>query len=556
MTAMDSSFDYIIVGGGTAGVVIASRLKKYLPNSRIALLEAGPNAVDHPAVNDVSNPLDWMPLLQEGFLIDYSTTPQEHLGNRNIMNPAGRLLSGSSGVNIGVWMRASTADLEVMAERAGNARFTYDNMSKYYKRIETHFDKTADKNRYGFDGPIHTVGGRKYPIRNLLQESAENLGHKYNPIVGDPTGLGDITQCWRATSESTATRQHSAKVYDLSGVEVFCDTSVARILLDDSKRAIGVELASGKRIMASKEIIISCGAQISPKILMLSGIGPADELAKHGISQTIDSPAVGQNLCDHNIITTFFKFKDVSKGYAHPFNGLARPEYGQGVPFEFELFASIPEAELSPYLKDDGINSDDSQEKHALLRPGRCHYLSMAIYCPILADPTTFPTVLEDSTHFSLASLNMLPLSRGSVTLNSADPNDNPVCDPRFLSTNTDRYILRRAVRENLRLAETEPLASEIEGEVPPADAKFSALTTKSSDEEIDARIKQFAGTICHPMGTCALGTVLDDEFRVKEAQGLRVCDASVFPEPIAAMPSCTIYALAEMCAELIAGKA
>ncbi|EMD94829.1 hypothetical protein COCC4DRAFT_146974 [Bipolaris maydis ATCC 48331] len=510
---MESSFNYVIAGGGTAGVVIASRLKEYLPNSSIALLEAGPNAVDDPAIDNVADPLNWMPLFQKGFLIDYSTTPQEHLGGRNIMNVAGRLLSGASGVNIGLWMRASAADLDVMAERAGNARFTYGNMKKYYKRIETHFDATADKDRYGFEGKIHTVGGRKYPIRNLIQESAENLGHKYNPTRGDPTGLGDITQCWRATSESTATRQHSAKVYDLSGVEVFCDTSVARILLDDSKRAIGVELTSGKRIMATKEVIISCGTQVSPKILMLSGIGPADELAKHNIPQTVNSPAVGQNLCDHNAMTMYFKLKDASKGYARPFNGYTEPAYGQGLPFDFCLFANIPDTELSPHLKDDGIRIDEPQQENLLLRPNR-------------------------------------------VTLNSADPNDKPVCDPRFLATTTDRFILRRAVRENLRLVETGPLAAEVEGEVPPAGAQFSALTTKSSDEEIDERIKQFAGTICHPMGTCALGTVLDDAFRVRGVEGLRVCDASVLPEPIAAMPSCTIYALAEMCADLIAGKA
>ncbi|KAH7555984.1 hypothetical protein J3E72DRAFT_389582 [Bipolaris maydis] len=553
---MESSFNYVIAGGGTAGVVIASRLKEYLPNSSIALLEAGPNAVDDPAIDNVADPLNWMPLFQKGFLIDYSTTPQEHLGGRNIMNVAGRLLSGASGVNIGLWMRASAADLDVMAERAGNARFTYGNMKKYYKRIETHFDATADKDRYGFEGKIHTVGGRKYPIRNLIQESAENLGHKYNPTRGDPTGLGDITQCWRATSESTATRQHSAKVYDLSGVEVFCDTSVARILLDDSKRAIGVELTSGKRIMATKEVIISCGTQVSPKILMLSGIGPADELAKHNIPQTVNSPAVGQNLCDHNAMTMYFKLKDASKGYARPFNGYTEPAYGQGLPFDFCLFANIPDTELSPHLKDDGIRIDEPQQENLLLRPNRYHYLSLAVYYPFIVDPTIFPTVKEDGAHISLCAFHMLPMSRGSVTLNSADPNDKPVCDPRFLATTTDRFILRRAVRENLRLVETGPLAAEVEGEVPPAGAQFSALTTKSSDEEIDERIKQFAGTICHPMGTCALGTVLDDAFRVRGVEGLRVCDASVLPEPIAAMPSCTIYALAEMCADLIAGKA
>lgn len=554
---MDStSYDYIIAGGGTSGVVIASRLKQYSPDARVALLEAGPNAVDHPTVTDVTNPLDWTALYKAGVMMDYSTTPQEHLDGRAIKNIAGRLLSGSSGVNVGIWMRASNADLEILAERAGNPRFKYENISKYYRRVETYFDLTADKDSYGFNGPIHTVGGRRYPLRDLLQESADKLGHKYNPTKGDPMGLGDLNQCWLATSDSTATRQHSAKVYDLSGVDVLCDIPVARVLLDGSKRAIGVELTSGTRLMATKEVIISCGTQISPKVLLLSGIGPAKELAKHGIPQNVDSPAVGQNLCDHNAITMYFKFKDVSKGYARPFNGTMKPEYGQGVAFDFGLFASIPNEELAPHLKADGIDAADSQERNLLLRPNRSHHLSVLFYYPVIVNRIAYPTVKEDGVHFSLSAFHMLPLSRGSVTLKSADPNDGPVCNPQYLSTNTDRFILRRAIRENLRLLVTEPLASEVEGEVPPADPRFPALTAKSSDEEIDARIRAFASTIAHPMGTCALGTVLDDEFRVKGVKGLRVCDASVFPEPIAAMPSCTIYAMAEMCADLIAGRA
>ncbi|KAG9191557.1 hypothetical protein G6011_10291 [Alternaria panax] len=519
---MANSFDYVVVGGGTAGVVIASRLKEYFPDARIVLLEAGANAVDHPSVNDVTDPLDWTTHFQEGLMVDYSTTPQEHLDNRKIPNLVGRLLSGSSGVNVGMWMRASTADLDVLAERAGNERFKGENLLRYYRRVETYFDATADKDRHGFDGPIHTVGGRKYPLRNALQESAESLGHKYNPTKGDPVGLGDITQCWLATSNTTATRQHSAKVYNLDGVEVFCDAPVARVLLDESKRAIAVELISGGQMMASKEIIISCGAHRTPQLLMLSGIGPLDQLATHGISQIIDSPAVGKNLNDHNVVTQYYKLKDPMKGLARPFNGTMKPEYGQGLPFDFTLFANLPAAEIETHLKEDGIDSDGFSEQNLLLRPYRSHYLSVAWYYPLLAHAAAFPTVKEDGAHISLSAFHMLPLSRGTVSLRSADPRDHPVCNPHYLSTKTDRFIFRRAIRENLRLVETEPLASEIEGEVPPENPRFPALTTKSSDEEIDARVRAFAVTIAHPMGTCALGTVLDDEFRVKGMKGLR----------------------------------
>jgi choline dehydrogenase-like flavoprotein len=147
----------------------------------------------------------------------------------------------------------------------------------------------------------------------------------------------------------------------------------------------------------------------------------------------------------------------------------------------------------------------------------------------------------------------MMPLSRGTVTLKSKDPLENPVCDPRFFSTHTDRFIMRRAIREGLLLAATSPLGEEIEGEVAPLGS--ATLTKDSLDEEIDARVRAETMTISHPIGTCALGTVLDANFKVKGVEGLRVCDASVFPEPIAVMPSCMIYAMAELCAKIIAGR-
>lgn len=162
---------------------------------------------------------------------------------------------------------------------------------------------------------------------------------------------------------------------------------------------------------------------------------------------------------------------------------------------------------------------------------------------------------MESGGHIAFTSLHLLPVSRGNVKLRSSDPRDEPLIDPRYLSTQTDRYIIRRAVRDTLRLTETEPLASELDGETPPAHSAFEALSTNSTDEEVDARIRAFMSTVSHPMGTCALGTVLDDEFRVKGIDNLRVCDASVFPAPVGAMPSSTIYALAEMCADLVAGR-
>jgi choline dehydrogenase-like flavoprotein len=219
------------------------------------------------------------------------------------------------------------------------------------------------------------------------------------------------------------------------------------------------------------------------------------------------------------------------------------------MPIDFSLFAAIPEGELAPRLASDG----QSVVEHPMLVAKRGHHMSLVSYYPLHARPVLYPSINDDGAYISITALHMLPLSRGTVTLRSKDPGDHPVCDPKFFSTETDRFIMRSAIRGNLRLVETEPLADEIEGEVAPIG--FSTLTSHSSDEEIDERVRAFAVTIAHPMGTCALGSVLNDEFRLKGASGLRVCDASVFPEPVGAMPSCTVYALAEMCAELVAGR-
>ncbi|KAJ8119092.1 hypothetical protein OPT61_g62 [Boeremia exigua] len=549
---MTTSFDYIVVGGGTAGVVIASRLSQYLPSVRIALIEAGPNAVNHPKVNDVTEPMAWISLMSEGLVVDYSTTPQENLDGRRIINPAGHLLSGSSGVNVGTWMRASAADHALMAKRTGHERFLYQNMIKYYKRLETHFDTSADMDFHGFDGPIHTIGKRDYPLRAIIEKSAGSIGHLYNPIAsnGDPIGLADFVHCFRATSEGTVTRQHSGKVYNLSNVTVFCDAPAARVVLDDERRATGIELISGVILRADHEVIMCCGTQRTPQLLMLSGIGPHAELSKHNISVLVDSPAVGQNYSDHSAFTSYYKLNDSSKGYSKPFTDREQASYGHGLPSDFTCFANIPANELMPHLTTDRQNLGD----HPTLMEKRCHFMSLIMYYPLPAHPLLYPEIASDNkgSYISVAAIHMQPLSRGTVTLKSADSRDHPVCDPRFFSTNTDKFIMRTAIRDNIRLTATVPLADELAGEVAPVG--FPALTLDSSDEDIDARVRALTMTVAHPMGTCAIGSVLDDEFRVKGVSGLRICDASVFPEPIGAMPSCAIYALAEMCAELVAG--
>ncbi|PSN74210.1 mitochondrial putative choline dehydrogenase [Corynespora cassiicola Philippines] len=576
--SFDEAFDYVIVGGGTAGVVIASRLSQHLPGSKIALLEAGPDAVNNP---NVTNPQQLFSLAAEGLMVDYSTAPQPHLNGRVIPNVAGRMLSGSSGGNVGCWMRAASTDYDLIAKKVGNDRFSFEKLLPYLNKTENYWDKDADAAYHGFGGPLNTVGGRTYPLRQIVQESAEEIGHRKNDdfYKGDPTGITPFVQCFKATSESSSERQHSAYVYDLKEVDVRCDSPVSRILFDSNKRAVGVELLSGKKIHAAKEVIVSCGTQKTPQLLMLSGVGPSGELSKHNIPLVLDAPAVGQNLIDHQSLSIVFKLKDPTKGYALPFENTAKPEYGQGLPAEFVIWSHIPSSDLSPVLAKDGISPNQAegegeggpdshqqsqqpqpqpqqqQQPHAHLLPNRCHFMTVPVYLPLLTRPDLYPSVAPHAgTHITIFAVNLLPLSRGTVTLASASPSDHPVVDPNFLAAETDRFSFRRAVRDMLRLADAGPLARVLDGEAPPESC--AALGAASADADIDERIAGYAATISHPMGTCALGEVLDAEFGVRGVTGLRVCDASVFPEPIGAMPSQTVYAMGELCADLVAGRA
>jgi choline dehydrogenase-like flavoprotein len=220
----ENTFDYVIVGGGTAGVTFASRLRKLLPLHSIAILESVPDATYHAHVTDPNA----LPLLAtDGLRVNYETVPQAHCDNRSIPSSAGRMLSGSSGANFGVWNRASTEDYQLIAERAGSEQFTFENLLPYFKKVETYWDKNASREYHGFEGAIHTVGGRTYPMSKLWKEASINAGHKENsePHSGNPLGISTVVQNFRATSESSSERQHASRVHDLLNVTVICSAA-------------------------------------------------------------------------------------------------------------------------------------------------------------------------------------------------------------------------------------------------------------------------------------------------------------------------------------------
>lgn len=248
-----TEYDYIIVGGGTAGCVVASRLHEALPHLSIALIEAGKDASNDPRVKD---PKRAQEMHDTELQWKYTSTPQAHLDGRTLPNWGGKLLSGSSAANYTAWTRGHAAEFDRWAEMVGDDRWSYKSLLPAFKRSE-HWhgsppDRTADQ--HGFGGPIHTQSGDfGYPLREPVRKAFNSVGFKDNPDLnsGDPNGVAPLVLSWRNLE-----RQHASACYPMEGVQVMCNSLVSVILFDENDRAIGVQLAgSGKRLQARKEVV-------------------------------------------------------------------------------------------------------------------------------------------------------------------------------------------------------------------------------------------------------------------------------------------------------------
>ena len=542
----NNTYDYIICGGGTAGCALASRLHEGNPDLSIALLERGPDERKNPLV---LNPLGVAKLHEVGLDSIYPTEPQPQLDNRRIELHAGNILSGSSAVNYGLWMRGHSKDYDHWASLVGDKRWSYQGLLPYLKRIEAHWDPDGSRETHGFDGPFKIRSGRGYPLKQPVYDGLAELGLEDNPDQhgGQPVGIGPLTENW------SPVRQPSGLAYDLSGVDIHTGCVVKKIVLEKGTsgsgcRATGVELTYGRILRANKEVILSCGAYHTPQVLMLSGIGAREELSRLNIDTIVDSPYVGANLFDHLGCFLCWKLNskaaEVGLAMGNP-KFMENPVHLEGLACDWIGIDSLPQDGLLKALQDDGdLKVDDS---HPLLEK-RAHHWLAPFYMPLSLGEGY--DVSMDGEHITISTLNFQPTSRGVITLRSTDPTDTLVIDPNYMATHHDRYVQRAALKRSVELAETAALKPFVVGEVPPRGK--APLTGSSSDDEFDARVRQTAMTINHAAGTAAMGKVVDAELKVKGIQGLRVCDASIFPAPVSATPQATVYAVAESLADQI----
>lgn len=550
--ALPVVWDYIVVGGGLSGSVVSSRLLQYNTSLNILLLEAGNDTrplTDLLYTNDtnlIGNvDLDWMPV----------TEPQPGLANATVAIGQGKGLGGSTLINACGWARGAAVDYDEWADAVDDQRWSYDGMLEYFKESEDWWNSstTAD---HGVDGSLYVASvastGRDYPLREPVASGWDELGVEALPYfdgnTGQPIGRGELTEDRRG-----GRRQISASYYPLDGVTVLVNSLVHKIVFASSTsgtpQASGVQLANGT-VYKSKNVISAAGGFRSPQLLMLSGIGPKDQLDAFSIPIVVENSAVGENLIDHMSLYQWWKLSDPDAGYAlgseNPL--FSEPQFSEGYPIDWSVVTTISNKTglIAAITADEGTAPDPST--HPLLKSDRAFVETFVIY---QAYSAADPVVPLDGSHIYTNMVSFQPTSRGTVKLQSTDPSAQTLIDPNYLATEVDRFVYREAMRQTSRLMlNTTFGASYIASETPPD--QFEPVTLDDSDEYLDARVAWKGTTTWHPHGTCAMGSVVDTDFRVKGVGGLYVVDSSVLPVSIGAHLMAPLYAMSEQAAAII----
>lgn len=530
--------DYIIVGAGSAGCVLANRLSAD-SNHLVTLLEAGG---DDRYQFWVQMPMGYgKTYYQKAVNWMYETVPQAGLNGRSSYWPRGKVLGGSGSINAMVYIRGHRKDYDDWAA-AGNPGWSYDDLLPYFRRNET--AQTGGNHYRGSDGPVHIsdVSEDLHPTCQQFIQAGVSMGLKHSTDFNaeEQDGIGVYQINTKNGLRMSAARAYLNPARKRKNLTITTKAHVTRILFE-GKKAVGVEYEkAGKthQVYARKEVILCGGAVNSPQLLMLSGIGPAAELQKHGIEVLQDSPAVGQHLQDHLGMDYLYKCN------VPTLNDELYPWYGKlWVGLKYVLFRRGP-LRLS-------VNQGGGfiRTRPGLEQPDIQLYFSPLSYTR--APAKTRPLMNPDPfSAFMLGTGNTRPTSRGQITLKSADPYDYPLIDPNYLSTDEDVQTLLRSVKYIRKMAEQPAFKAIITDEL-------NIGLGEKTDEELIADIRQRTWTIFHPTSTCRMGAdpadnVVDAQLRVYGVENLRVCDASVFPALVSGNTNGPVMAVAEKGADLI----
>ncbi|XP_059174133.1 L-sorbose 1-dehydrogenase-like [Physella acuta] len=546
------SYDYIIVGAGTAGCVLAARLSENSSRT-VLLLEAGPSDVSHAEVDTPAR-------VPETFLSRFDwklySRPQGQaalgLEGQRIYIPRGKILGGSSQINYMQWSRGHRLDFDRWAEQ-GSEGWSYRDVLPFFMRSEDVVPKhLANKEYRGSNGKVKITQLNGYGLATVLINAVKSLGFQ-------ETDYNAETQEGVAHTQSNiykGERWSSARAYlwpaaDRENLHIVTDTLVHKVLIEH-KTAVGVRLirnSSPVDVRCSKEVILAAGSFGSPQVLMLSGVGPREHLESLKIPVVADLP-VGENLHDH-VTTALHVITNSSLGLPRTtlYHQLEYLTFGTGPLSSPGGADGLAHLKTLPHLQQPDIQftlvEQLNDKKFMKVLPG----LSAELF---------HSWKLQEQGRGLMVLVCLLrPKSRGSVRLRSSDPLDSPVIDPNFFSDPQDLDDLVRGVRLALKIVDTEPLR-QLGAVIDPAPLPSCVSHLYNSDSYWNCFNRHLASTAHHPAGTCKMGatddvtTVVDNRLRVKGVRNLRVADASIMPDVVSANTNAATFMIGEKAADMI----